>query len=86
MTVCIRCRRPLKNPTATGMGPVCARATKAQEPAPVDRDLFGYDIDRATLVARERVGVTILLAVARAQVAVRELYHAKCAELLGGAP
>ena len=24
MTVCIRCHRPLKQPTETGMGPVCS--------------------------------------------------------------
>lgn len=45
MTRCIKCHRPLKAPTPTGMGPVCARAVmgvKPKAPAierrPVKRD------------------------------------------------
>jgi hypothetical protein len=29
---CARCSRPLKNPSTTGMGPVCARAVLGAKP------------------------------------------------------
>lgn len=52
MTICQRCHRPLKNPAINGMGPVCAKAVK---PVPeVERDLFGYDVQAASLAAVAR--------------------------------
>jgi hypothetical protein len=54
MTVCTRCLRPLKHPTATGMGPVCAKAARAQPVEAVERDLFGYDLDKAVRAIRHQ--------------------------------
>lgn len=52
MTICQRCHRPLKYPAINGMGPVCAKAVK---PVPeVERDLFGYDVQAASLSAVAR--------------------------------
>lgn len=53
MTVCLRCHRPLKAPTLTGLGPVCAKA--AEPVREVERDLFGYDIEAAALAAQARL-------------------------------
>lgn len=83
MTVCIRCRRPLKAPTATGMGPVCARAARAQEPVPHERDLFGYDIEKAAGAARERVRVFIEAAAADALMETRRQFRVQRSVLLG---
>lgn len=53
MTICLKCHRPLKNPPVNGMGPVCAKAAK---PVPeIERDLFGYDINAAALMAQARL-------------------------------
>lgn len=53
MTICLRCHRPLKNPTESGYGRVCAKLAK---PVPdVDIDLFGYDVEAATEAARARL-------------------------------
>lgn len=52
MTVCQRCNRPLKRPTDTGLGPVCAR--RAPPPA-IEPDLFGVDAERALESVRSLV-------------------------------
>lgn len=53
MTICQRCHRPLKNPSPSGFGPVCA---KAINPTPeVRRDLFGYDTEAAAQAARKKL-------------------------------
>lgn len=76
MTVCSRCHRPLKRQTETGMGPVCARAAKAQPVPAHERDLFGYDIDQAVHAARYRLQVHIDSMVAEAKMAVRHEFNA----------
>lgn len=53
MTTCLRCHRPLKNPTESGLGPICEKlATPVPE---VVRDLFGYDVQAAALAAQARL-------------------------------
>lgn len=53
MTTCLKCHRPLKRPTESGFGPVCA---KTSQPIPeVKPDLFGYDIEGAVLAAQARL-------------------------------
>jgi len=59
MTHCINCGRTLKNATETGMGRVCARRAKAVPVPEHDRDLFGYDIQKAAAAAEYRIGVHI---------------------------
>ena len=86
MTVCIRCRRPLKQPTETGMGPVCARAVRAQPVPEHERDLFGYDIDKAVHAARYRLQVQVEVAAAEAHMAVRKGFHGARVLLLGWMP
>lgn len=71
MTVCIRCHRALKQPTATGMGPVCARVAKAQAPEQHERDLFGYDPAKAAIAAQQRLAVQAASAAAAGQAGVR---------------
>lgn len=71
MTVCTRCHRPLKWPTATGMGPVCSRASKRVPVPAEERDLFGYDVEKACHAALYRIGVCIESAAAEASMAVR---------------
>jgi hypothetical protein len=52
-TRCRACHRPLKQPTESGMGRVCA-SRAAPAPA-VERDLFGFDIERACAAALDRL-------------------------------
>lgn len=75
MTHCIRCRRPLKKPTESGMGPVCARRAP---PAPVreERNLFGYDVEKAAHVARAAVAVQIEQQAIAAHSALRAQFRA----------
>lgn len=80
---CIRCNRPLKHGTATGMGDVCARKARAQAPQAVERDLFGYDIAGAVEAARERSAVRIAVATVEAHMAVRCQFRAARERLLG---
>lgn len=82
MTTCIRCHRPLKRPTETGMGPVCAKATKAQALVH-ERDLFGYEIDKAVEAALFRVELRIAVTAAEARKAVSRAFHRARVELLG---
>lgn len=81
MTVCTRCHRPLSRPTETGMGPVCAARAKAAAPLVVERDLFGFDVDRAARAAQERVQVVIASATADAHMAVKRQFRAARANL-----
>lgn len=74
MTVCARCHRPLKRPAVNGLGPVCAK--RAQLPAKVERDLFGYDIEAAAAAACERLGLHVEALAAEAQVAMRRAFRA----------
>lgn len=53
MNTCLKCHRPLKRPTESGYGPVCAKAV--QTVSEVERDLFGYDVDAAILSAQVRL-------------------------------
>lgn len=57
MTRCIKCHRPLKHATASGMGPVCGKTAK---PTPThERDLFGFNVALAAEAATVRVRVRI---------------------------
>jgi hypothetical protein len=51
MTCCIKCHRPLRLPSPDGYGPVCRKAIVQS----TERDLFGFDIDRASEAACKRV-------------------------------
>lgn len=54
---CVKCHRPLKHVTASGLGPVCGKTAK---PIPtVERDLFGYDVALAAEAATARLRVHI---------------------------
>jgi hypothetical protein len=86
MTVCTRCLRPLKHPTATGMGPVCAKAARAQPVEAVERDLFGYDLDKAVRAAQDMVGLHIVSSAAAAHVAIRHQFRTARVALLGWQP
>lgn len=79
MTHCIRCRRPLKRPTLTGMGPVCARAST---PVPDhERDLFGFDVQKATAAALYRLTVLIEVQTVEAQMAIQRAFRRARVEL-----
>lgn len=68
MTICLRCHRPLKRPTESGFGPVCAKVVQPVQE--VERDLFGYDIEAAALAAQERLAefIAVRCAVARLEI------------------
>jgi hypothetical protein len=54
---CIKCHRPLKHASASGYGPVCVKTV-----APIqscERDLFGFDIEKAASAALQRVQIGI---------------------------
>lgn len=73
MTRCIRCHRPLKRPTESGMGRICETRSA---PAPVhERDLFGFDIDKAVQAAQHRLAVHIESMTVEARVAVRVAFR-----------
>lgn len=76
MTTCIRCHRPLKHPTETGMGAVCARKVKAVPVPAHERDLFGYDIEKAVHAARYRLEVHVAVLAEDARQAVRREFAA----------
>jgi hypothetical protein len=82
--ICSKCRRPLKNASSTGMGPVCAARFARPVPAH-ERDLFGYDIDLAVHAAMYRLGVQIDSMAAEAQMEVRKGFHRVRVLLLGWA-
>ncbi len=52
MIICLRCHRPLKRPTESGFGPVCAKAVVPV--ADVECDLFGFDEAAAAALAQAR--------------------------------
>lgn len=71
---CIRCHRPMKHATTSGMGPVCGKSAK---PLPkVERDLFGYDVTAAAEAARETVRVHIEALAVDAQLEIRHAFAA----------
>lgn len=82
MTTCTRCHRPLKRPTETGMGPVCAKASKAQPVPAHDRDLFGFEVEKGIAAARYRVQVQIEASAAEAYIAVAHQFRAARERLL----
>lgn len=55
---CIRCHRPMKHASASGMGRVCTAKEGIVIPA-IGRDLFGYDVPAAAAAASERVRIHI---------------------------
>jgi hypothetical protein len=86
VTVCTRCHRPLKAATETGMGPVCARKAK-RVPVPAhERDLFGFDIDKAVHAAVYRLGVLVESMAAEALMAVKRDFHDARVRHLGWQP
>lgn len=86
MTVCTRCHRPLKQPTETGMGAVCARLSRIQPVPAHERDLFGYSIEAAVHAAQYRLQVHIESMAAEAHMEVRKGFHRARVQLLGWAP
>lgn len=83
MNICSRCHRPLKRPTETGMGPVCSKAAAAVPVPAHERDLFGYDLDKAQHAASYRVKVHVEAMAAEAYIAVRDGFRAARERLLG---
>lgn len=75
MTHCIKCRRPMKHATPTGMGPVCAKAAGKPVPTEHDRDLFGYDTAKAEQAARERLRVWIEVLTLDVEMANRQAFR-----------
>lgn len=73
MTTCIRCHRPLKRPTESGMGSTCAKKVKAIPEH--DCDLFGYELDKAVESAHERVKRHIAATTAEAHIALRRQFR-----------
>jgi hypothetical protein len=77
---CIKCHRPLLHPPVDGMGPTCR---KRSAPAPQhERDLFGFDVEKATAAAMHSVRVHIESLAADARAAVR--YAARAARVRMG--
>ena len=74
MTHCIKCHRPLKHPTASGMGRVCEK--RAAPIPPVERDLFGYDIAKAVERALDVLRVRIEFATWQAMYDIRRDFAA----------
>lgn len=67
---CLRCHRPLRHPTDSGMGRVCAK--RVDQPQHDDcRDLFGYDTEKAAAQAVERVTAHVEVMAQAASRAVR---------------
>jgi len=83
--ICIRCKHPLKTPSITGYGPVCAKKAKAVPVPTHERDLLGYNIEAAVASARYVVKVSIDSAAAEATMAVRRDFAAARRRLLGWA-
>jgi hypothetical protein len=67
---CTRCHRPLKAATPSGMGRVCA--SKQPTVTLVERDLFGFDVDRACDALRKQMAAFIDLRVIDEHFAVRQ--------------
>lgn len=75
--ICTRCHRPLKHASDTGMGPVCSKRAKASAPIAHERDLFGYDVDKAFAAARHRLDVALRVSAAVAWGGIRRDYEAR---------
>lgn len=73
MTICLRCRRPLKHPTPSGLGPVCAKAVPPLEPGVPD--LFPYDLDRLVHEARQRLEAFINASAAAHRREIRKAFY-----------
>lgn len=86
MTVCVKCHRPLKAPTPTGMGPVCSRRAQVQPVPDHERDLFGYSVDKAVAAARYRLQVHIDSMAAEAHMALRASYREALERVRGVRP
>lgn len=83
MSVCIKCRRPLRIASPDGYGPVC-RKTAAAIPVPAyEPDLFGLDLDRAFDAAQFQVDLRIAVMAAEAYIAVAHGFRAARERLLG---
>lgn len=83
--ICSRCHRPLKHASSTGMGPVCS--ARYAQPVPAhERDLFGYDIDKAVHAARYHLQVHIDAMAAEASMALRVSYREALARIRAGQP
>lgn len=76
MTHCTNCGRSMKAASPTGLGPVCARKAKAVPVPDHDRDLFGYDIEKAVAAAQYRLEVHVAVLVEDAHQAVRRGFRA----------
>jgi hypothetical protein len=76
VTRCIRCKHPMKNATASGMGSVCERKSKVQPVPAHERDLFGYEVEKAVAAARYRLSVLIEGMAAEAQIAMTHAFRA----------
>ena len=68
----------MKHATPTGLGPVCARRA-----APAERDLFGFDVDKAVTAASQRVRTRIVVAAAEAAIDIARGFSAARVRLLG---
>lgn len=74
MSICIKCHRPIKDPIRWGgFGPVCAKAVQPVQE--VERDLFGFDIESASLAAQERLSQFIAGRAALAKYEIRRDFH-----------
>jgi hypothetical protein len=77
---CSQCHRPMLHATPDGIGPVCRKKAGS---ACDERDLFGFDIDRAIAAARDRVKAFIDSRTRAAKWAARDGFRAARERLLG---
>lgn len=80
--ICSRCHRPLKHASSTGMGPVCSARFARPVPAH-ERDLFGYEIEKAVLAARYRLQVYIDSMAAEHSMALKTSFREALARIRG---
>jgi hypothetical protein len=73
----------MKHATETGMGRVCEQKARVTAPVAHERDLFGFDVERAVRAARERLAVQVASAVAEAHMEVKRQAHALRVARLG---
>lgn len=73
MTICLRCHRPLKNPTESGYGRVCEKLAGPVQA--IECDLFGVDIEAAVLIAQKNLSSFIAAQVALAKYAIRRDFY-----------
>jgi hypothetical protein len=73
---CIKCHRKLTREPIDGMGPRCfAKAGKPAIPAH-ERDLFGFDIEKAATSASLRTRVLVNVLAAQARIDLRDAFAA----------